>query len=99
MKKILFASVCVLACCLSLQAQPGGGRGFGMMGRQPVRRRGHDVLLAEQQTQHLPDIGIVVHHKDTGNLRHEINSFSVLSALLYHIFPGRKPFFAEIKKS
>ena len=44
MKKFLFASVCGLACCLSLQAQPGGGRGFGMMGRQPVR---HSIILPD----------------------------------------------------
>ena len=44
MKKFLFASACVLACCLSLQAQPGGGRGFGMMGRQPFR---HSIILPD----------------------------------------------------
>lgn len=45
MKKILFASACVLACCLTLSAQPGGGRGMGMMfGRQPVR---HSIILPD----------------------------------------------------
>ena len=44
MRKILFTAACVLACCLSLQAQPGGGRGFPMMGRQPVR---HSIILPD----------------------------------------------------